>query len=1190
MEKKYQSQLYLLGGKLSPAIQKKEAAFCKSIREFHISGKARKTYGFDESLFSISGNVIFPDFHASRVFARQMNEKRDLVKFPESAVRAGHINAMGLIDEILHFVIDLYRLETGACMRAALVFLENQLGKSRVDRTLVTFTRLFPPPQVYRGEIEVEEYLAGRIEDLSARELALEEMLLLWLANVNPAFGLFRELFDDTELGKKCDYEALILGLQTFFRSQPVFGPDNQTLIDMLKSPAMAEPYSIPGQLKYIREHWGRLLGKYFFRLLKSLDLIKEEEKISFKGPGPSYVYTYRGLDEEIERFSLDREWMPKVVLIAKSTFVWLDQLSRRYNRPVHNLSDIPDEELDLLSRRGFNALWLIGLWERSQASRQIKRICGNPEAEASAYSLLRYEIAGDLGGWEAFNHLKERCLRRGIRLASDMVPNHTGIDSDWVINHPDWFIQLNHKPFPAYSYNGINLSRDSRVGVFIEDHYYDKTDAAVTFKRHDFYTNNSTYIYHGNDGTSMPWNDTAQLNFLNPDVREAVIQTLLHVARNFPIIRFDAAMTLTKKHFQRLWFPEPGTGGDIATRGEHGITKEEFDAAMPVEFWREVVDRVAAEAPDTLLLAEAFWFMEGYFVRTLGMHRVYNSAFMNMLKNEENAKYRAAIKNTLEFDPDILKRFVNFMNNPDEDTAVAQFGKGDKYFGVCTLMVTMPGLPMFGHGQIEGFTEKYGMEYRKSYWNEQEDVTLAARHEREIFPLLKKRYLFAEVENFFVYDLSKPGGGVNENVFAFSNRAYGERVLVLYNNAYQGAQGWIKLSAVKAVKEENGGRRLIQPGLGDGLRLTDDDGYFCIFQEQRSGLWYIRKSKEIREHGLGVELKGYQCQVFLDFKEVRDDDLGHYSRLYNSIKGLGVKDIDEALKEIFLQPVHAAFEIPVNAGLFKYVESVLAGKKEPVAEYLDDFKGNYKNFMKLAGESTGKTVSAEQASVKAVQSLEAVLKIHGMIVEYNGITVKPPPWMVYLENGLHINPDTACVLAGWSTLRYLGINGLEEISLNSRSLIDDLLLDKSMGRILKNTGVIDNRIEHTLSVIKILTSHQHLFSGATFKKKKALDWMEKLLSDNHVDGFLGVNRFEEILWFNRESFLELAWWLFIASVVTVLENEKKDRVKKRCREIFSIIGRLIKTVDESEYKVEKLLDLLAGKAGKQPDSRDGDY
>jgi hypothetical protein len=106
-------------------------------------------------------------------------------------------------------------------------------------------------------------------------------------------------------------------------------------------------------------------------------------------------------------------------------------------------------------------------------------------------------------------------------------------------------------------------------------------------------------------------------------------------------------------------------------------MSQAEFDRAMPHEFWREVVDRVAAEVPGTLLLAEAFWLMEGYFVRTLGMHRVYNSAFMNMLRDEDNAKYRSVIKNTLEFDPDIMKRYVNFMSNPDERTAVDQFGTG---------------------------------------------------------------------------------------------------------------------------------------------------------------------------------------------------------------------------------------------------------------------------------------------------------------------------------------------------------------------------------------------------------------------------------------------------------------------------------------------------------------------------------
>ena len=101
----------------------------------------------------------------------------------------------------------------------------------------------------------------------------------------------------------------------------------------------------------------------------------------------------------------------------------------------------------------------------------------------------------------------------------------------------------------------------------------------------------------------------------------------------------------------------------------------------MPEEFWREVVDRVSTELPDTLLLAEAFWLMEGYFVRTLGMHRVYNSAFMNMLRDQENDKYRRLLKETLEFDPQILQRYVNFMSNPDEQTADGPVRQGRSLF-----------------------------------------------------------------------------------------------------------------------------------------------------------------------------------------------------------------------------------------------------------------------------------------------------------------------------------------------------------------------------------------------------------------------------------------------------------------------------------------------------------------------------
>ena len=176
---------------------------------------------------------------------------------------------------------------------------------------------------------------------------------------------------------------------------------------------------------------------------------------------------------------------------------------------------------------------------------------------------------------------------------------------------------------------------------------------------------------------------------------------------------------------------------------------------------------------------------MEGYFVRNLGMHRVYNSAFMNMLKREHNSDYRTTIKNTLAFSPEILKRFVNFMNNPDEETAVAQFGRGDKYIGNAILMATMPGLPMFGHGQVEGYEEKYGMEYQRPQLTEGVDEHLVWMHKEYIAPLLHDRHLFAETTFFRLYDFEQHPGVINENVFAYSNRCGDERVLVLYNNSY---------------------------------------------------------------------------------------------------------------------------------------------------------------------------------------------------------------------------------------------------------------------------------------------------------------------------------------------------------------------------------------------------------------------
>jgi glycosidase len=1174
------------------------------IFEFHISRQSRDRYQFDQLLFGQAGNIIFADFHAARLFALKMNQKRDLISFPEKAVRAGQINAMGLIDEILHMVVHLYRQQINPkVMQEALDWVGGMLGRDDLDHVLLQFVQEFPPLDVYRNSVSADEYLNSTSNGVSNRQIAFEELILLWLANANPAFSPFRELFDDSHLVKETAYEKLIPLIHAFFETQPPFGPDNQNLVDMLRAPAISAPQSLTAQLEFIRQRWGALLGKYLFRLLGSLDLIKEEEKVSFLGPGQARVYEFTGMELEPERYSTDKDWMPSLVLIAKNAYVWLDQLSRSYQRPIQNLDDIPDEELDRLAEWGFTGLWLIGLWERSNASKRIKQLRGNPEAVASAYSLFDYSIAGDLGGEEAYQNLRQRAWRRGIRLASDMVPNHMGIDSRWVIEHPDWFVSSDYSPFPSYSYNGTNLSWDERVGIYVEDHYFNNTDAAVTFKRVDYWSGQEKYIYHGNDGTSMPWNDTAQLNYLKPEVREAVIQTILHVARKFQVIRFDAAMTLAKKHYQRLWFPEPGSGGAIPSRAEHGLTREQFDAAIPIEFWREVVDRVAQEVPDTLLLAEAFWLMEGYFVRTLGMHRVYNSAFMNMLRDEKNAEYRLVMKNTLEFDPEILKRYVNFMNNPDERTAVDQFGKEDKYFGICTMMVTLPGLPMFGHGQVEGFTEKYGMEYRRAYWDEKPDEYLIDQHDRQIFPLLKKRYLFSQVQDFLLYDFYSPEGYVNEDVFAYSNRSGGERALVVYHNKFATAKGWIRISAAYSVKTDSGEHMLVQKRLGEGLGLVNEGTNYCIFRDPVNNLEYIRSSKELHDKGLYIELDAYKCQVFTTFREVQDNEWHQYANLAGYLNGRGVPSMDDAMKEVFLQPIHRTYRELVNSGFFRWVisnrqltkaeeggETQLNSTQEQLIQEAQDKMTRLLEEVNRSTHSAGDVLSVVDSVHKNLQAILSLptfqeqrpilhsRKYQQAMKYLHAGNLKTSPW----KNG---DAYAWSVALGWIFTLHLGRliskDGYEEVS---RSWMDEWMLNKIFVSTLNDLGLDDRSNWRAVTLVKLLTSHHAWWSrvdGAPDKKSRSAEYLTltSILSDSDALGYLGVNRYQDVLWFNKEAFEDLMWWLYIIAVVESSVEEDSgqpvDKTGKSLLRSYNAISTILINAQASGYKLEKLLDLL---------------
>lgn len=1186
--------------------------------EFHISRDVRKKYEIDDELFSISGNIIFADFRAVRNFAQKLNEKREVKNY----VSAGKVNAAGLMDEIYHYLFRIYELQVNpGVFNKALNHLNKNVGEEDTRKLLFDFISHFPPTDVYKGNISAFDYLNSFSADRSNAEVTLEELILLFMANFNPANIQLIELFDEKYLSEKNLYNKIISELDLFFQKEEKFGPGEKDIFTLFKTPILNNPDSIEAQLDFILEHYKIILDEKFIRkILSSKDLIKEDYILEHGGPGgaPTVVPQYKGefgeddflilgksgykyaLDsskdyDEPENFTPDTNWMPRVVVIAKNSYVWLDQLSKKYGRNIRTLDQIPDEELDELAQWNFNGLWLIGIWERSSASKKIKHIMGNIDAVSSAYSLYDYQIAYDLGGEYAYNSLNERARARGIRLASDMVPNHTGIYSKWVIEHPEYFIQSTHPPFPNYSFNGPDLSEDSSVQLRIEDGYWNRSDAAVVSQRIDNRTGEVRYIYHGNDGTNMPWNDTAQLNLIRKDVREAVIQKIFEVARKFSIIRFDAAMTLAKKHFARLWYPEPGRGGDIPSRSDYAMTREEFDKTFPEEFWREVVDRINNELPDTLLLAEAFWLMEGYFVRTLGMHRVYNSAFMHMMMKEENSKYRDLISNTLEFEPEILKRYVNFMSNPDEETAIKQFGTDDKYFGVCSLMVTLPGLPMFAHGQIEGFTEKYGMEYQRAYYHEVPNQWLLDRHKREIFPLMKKRYLFCQVTNFWLFDFVTDHGTVNENVFAYTNSEHGERALIFYNNKYENTSGKIHYSSPKLMANYSGSKGIETRTIADALSINPSRKHFYIYKEHISNLEFIKTGSDIAHNGFKIELGAFKLQIFLDWREVYDES-GEWEKLAWKLGNTGVKNMWRALEEMKLESIHNAFESMFNEdsidGFIKtcVLEDAKAREEDRIS-FIDE-----KYFTLL---TTVKNQFALDADLQPIidtfeEEIVSVRKLNHMLDDE--FDYKKNSVYKEIHHAVQISRDTNYHDNSIIFMLWLIVSNMKELfpiegTINKENYVDVMLLDSPVKRILKRLGRGDSEIYSEINLLNIFHSDStdmlKIFTPQEYdamKENLVDDLIEvrensllELLAKESTKKFLGVNEHEGTWYYSKEKFEELLDWMFTLSSLELMKDEivSIDEVAESFKELYKHFQEILGISEMAEYKVELLKEKL---------------
>lgn len=1103
--------------------------------EFPLDRQYRKQLDFRDKDFSLNGQLLLLSTEDCRIKEHIIHPYLPRNNKDEEST-AGQFYGTALLHSIFRYILRLYKKELIPQVWQSIDrSIKKKMDLQDADKLYNDILRHYPPTALYHNRKEAEALLHDPEKGDQWKQWVLEQIFLLRMIEANPALEEMRAVIAPVSWESQKVFHLAADLLEEGLGDLPEFGPDKQTLPELLRSPILYSD-KLQEQLRYIRERWGDWLKDIMDKILGGLDLLSEENQVRLPGPGPAEGVDFSLLEDDMAHYSPDSNWMPRVILLAKNALVWLFQLSHKYRRDVHILSDIPNEELDFLQSCGFTGLWLIGLWERSPASREIKVRCGNPEAEASAYSLFQYRISQRLGGPGALENLKERCLLRGIHLASDMVPNHTGIDSEWVREHPDWFIQTSQPPFPQYSYSGENLSGDPNLEIRLEDHYYDRSDCAVSFLRIDKRSGEERYIYHGNDGTSMPWNDTAQIDFLNPEAREAVIQQILEVARQFPIIRFDAAMVLARKHVRRLWFPKPGEGGAIPSRSSYSMSDQDFYQAMPEEFWREVVQRVADECPETLLLAEAFWMMEGYFVRNLGMHRVYNSAFMNMVKDEKNDEFRGLIKKTLDHDPEILKRYVNFMSNPDEDTAEAQFGRGDKYFGVLAMMLTLPGLPMLSHGQLEGYREKYGMEYSRAYYDEEPDMPLMERHAREIYPIMKRRHCFADASRFHLYDVRHQSGQILDCVYAYSNQFHDDYSLFLYNNRLEEASGNIHYAYGKSYH------------LAHALGLSPEENRFVIFQEQKSSLWFIRRSKDLYDNGLYLHLSGYNYQLFHSFREIEDGPDRLYQALWLELDGRGIESLEQAILDYRLKPLYKVLDSFFNNRNLQAMADGLMKKNTGLPEFLQNAEQVERWLKRLALRlslpySKGSGRKFRKKAKQTLRSWRNLFYFHRQnfpegFLQREAVAEMLSLW-IFLQCFSEISKKTPDqLLQDWDVIEQLG--------------------KRREGPFLANLPFNCDRFLASFPLYK-----------NWYPCKDPLAYLSSLFDRENFRKLCGVNLHQNVLWFNKQGFEDITAWLFVLARIS-LQNRPLGRLL-RGRKLWHSLKLWMEKYDESEFRVQHM-------------------
>ncbi len=480
----------------------------------------------------------------------------------------------------------------------------------------------------------------------------------------------------------------------------------------------------------------------------------------------------------------------------------------------------------------------------------------------------------------------------------------------------------------------------------------------------------------------------------------------------------------------------------------------------------------------------------------------------------------------------------------------------------------------MFGHGQVEGFAEKYGMEYFRPYWDEAPDPYLIERHQREIFPLLKQRDLFSGIEHFLLLNFHTGKHQVNEDVFAYINGNRDTRALVVYHNKFGSTQGWIHFS-VGFLDKTTG--RIESKLLHEGLNLSIQPGQFIVFKDHTSNLEYIRSGDEVRRSGLYFALDAYEHHVFTEFRVLDDNADSQFSQLNQYLGGRGVPSIDEALQALMLSPILKPFKALVNKEELQtlYQVHLESRQEKPNSVVLKEHKEKFLNLLAAISDYIHRQGELDPIARDNQRGLDAILKL--LVFDdhfpFPG-SAKYQQIVHYIKGGNNNQPVTWFTLFLWNDLRLLGrvLTADDDFAAISRSLLEEWGLVRVVRAELEQLNLNHEMIYRTETILRLIIQHQNWVFAVPENATYGL--VNAWFADEEIRSFLNINRYREKLWFNKEAFEALMWWMMTIALIRLSADPTISHTERvgRLFIAFEHINKILEAKEHSEYQVEKLL------------------